>query len=98
MDEQKCKRTYEKDEERTLTGKEYLIDYMQNHNAEEIYELIKDLEQLSLEYNDSRLAFIDFLNGTDDIFNIFLSALKFKKLVQDEYGNWLMLTEVMNEV
>ena len=69
-----------------MTGKEYLIDYMQNHNAEEIYDLIKDIEYFTLEYNDSRLAFIDFINGDDDIFNLFLSALKFKKFIRDEYN------------
>ena len=81
-----------------MTGKEYLIDYIQNHNSEEIYNLIKDLEEFSFGYTDSRLAFIDFLNGADDIFNSFLSALKLKKIIRDEYGKYTIITGDKNEI
>ena len=89
MDEQKRKRTYEKNEERTLTGKEYLIDYIQNHSSEEIYDLIKDIEEATLEYTDSRLAFIDFLNDYNSL--IIKSSLEKMTFVQNKYGQWILM-------
>ena len=90
LDEQKCKRTYEKDEERTLTGKEYLIDYMQNHSSEEIYDLIKSIEEYALQYNDSKMAFIGFLDG-DDVFESYFSLRNIKAI--NVSGEWIYTAE-----
>lgn len=70
-----------------MTGKEYLVDYIQNHNAEEIYNMIKDIEYFTYEYNDSYGAFIDFINGDEDIFNLFLSALELRKIMREGVKN-----------
>lgn len=67
-----------------MTGKEYLIDYIQNHSGEEIYDLIKNIEEATLEYTDSRLAFIDFL---DDYDSIRIQPLTLK---QNENGGWIL--------
>lgn len=45
-----------------MTGKEYLIDFMRTHSSEEIYDKIKEIERDGLAYNDSRLAFIGYLD------------------------------------
>lgn len=72
-----------------MTGKEYLIDYIQNHNGEEIYDLIKKIEHLTYEYTDSRGAFISFLND-QNTFNLFSSTFNFREIVQDKYGNYVI--------
>lgn len=72
-----------------MTGKEYLIDYIQDHSSEEIYDLIKNIEEATLEYNNSRLAFIDFLDDYNSL-NIkpFLEKMTF---VQNKYGQWILM-------
>ena len=80
-----------------MTGKEYLINYMQNHNGEEIYELIKRIEHLSSTYIDSRRAFIDFLDN-EDMGELFRSYLKMQRLVQDKYGSWFLMTGDKDEI
>ena len=72
-----------------MTGKEYLIGYIQNHSGEEIYDLIKKIEYLTYEYTDSREAFISFLND-QDTFNLFSSTFNFREIIQNEYGNWVV--------
>ena len=80
-----------------MTGKEYLIDYIQNHNGEEIYEIIKKIEHLSSTYTDSRGVFIDFLNN-EDMGELFKSYINMQKLVQDKYGSWFLITGDKNEI
>lgn len=74
-----------------MTGKEYLIDYIQNHSSAEIYDLIKNIEEATLEYTDSRLAFIDFLDNYDGL----TLRPSFKKMtfVQNKYGQWIGMME-----
>ena len=79
-----------------MTGKEYLIDYIQNHNAEEIYDLIKDIEYFTLDYNDSRGAFIDFIDD-EYVFNLFLSALEVRKIIRNGYKSEFKTVEGKNE-
>lgn len=74
-----------------MIGKEYLIDYMQNHNADEIYNLIKKIEHLCCAYTDSRGAFIEFLNN-EDMCDSLRSCLTMQEIVQDKYGNWVIKT------
>ena len=45
-----------------MIGKEILIKYCQEHSGEEIYDFIKRLFDASLEWTDSRLFIIDWLN------------------------------------
>lgn len=70
-----------------MTGKEYLINYMQNHSSEEIYDLIKNIEEATLEYTDSRLAFIDFLDNYDSL--TLKPSLEKMTFVQNKYGQWI---------
>ena len=63
-----------------MIGKEYLIDYIQNHSSEEIYDLIKKIEHLCCTYTDSRGAFIDFLDN-EDMGELFKSFINMQKLV-----------------
>ena len=72
-----------------MTGKEYLINYIQNHSGEEIYDLIKKIEYLTYEYTDSRGAFISFLND-QDTFDLFSSTFNFREVIQDKYGKWII--------
>lgn len=74
-----------------MTGKEYLIDYMQNHSSEEIYDLIKNIEEATLEYTDSRLAFIDFLDNCDSL--TLRPSLKKMTFIQNKYGQWIGMME-----
>ena len=46
-----------------MTGKEKLIQYCQEHTAEEIYEYIKNLFDYSLSWTDSRSFIIGWLKG-----------------------------------
>ena len=71
-----------------MTGKEYLIGYMQNHSSEEIYDLIKNIEEATLSYTDSRLAFINFL---DDYYSLDNKPYLEKTFVQNEYGQWILM-------
>ena len=66
-----------------MTGKEYLINFMQTHNSEDVYNKIKEIENATISYTDSRLAFISFLN--DEYTGIYGAW----KLVQDIDGKWL---------
>lgn len=75
-----------------MTGKKYLIDYIQNHSSEEIYDLIKNIEEATLEYNNSRLAFIDFLNDYNSLI-IKPSSLEKITFVQNKYGQWIGMME-----
>lgn len=72
-----------------MTGKEYLIDYIQNHSSEEIYDLIKNIEEATLEYTDSRLAFIDFLDNYDSL--TLKPSLEKMMFVQNIYGQWILM-------
>ena len=45
-----------------MTGKEILIKYCQEHNGEEIYNFIKRIFDASLEWTDSRMFIIDWLD------------------------------------
>ena len=72
-----------------MTGKEYLIDYIQNHSSEEIYDLIKNIEEATLAYNNSRLAFIDFLNDYNSL--IIKPSLEKMTFVQNKYGQWILI-------
>lgn len=74
-----------------MTGKEYLIDYIQNHSSAEIYDLIKNIEEATLEYTDSRLAFIDFLDNYDSL--TLRPSLKKMTFVQNKYGQWIGMME-----
>ena len=69
-----------------MTDKEYLIDFMQTHNSEEIYDKIKELEEDTLAYNGSRLAFIGFLDE---------EYIEYKpwKIVQNADGTWKAIKE-----
>ena len=72
-----------------MTGKEYLIDYMQNHSSAEIYDLIKNIEKATLAYTDSRLAFINFL---DDYNSLDIKpSLEKMTFVQNKYGQWILM-------
>ena len=71
-----------------MTGKEYLIDYMQNHSSEEIYDLIKNIEEATLSYTDSRLAFINFLDDYNSLENKPSLEMTF---VQNKYGQWILM-------
>lgn len=46
-----------------MTGKEHLIKYLQEHNAEESYNFLKKLFKESYNWTDSRWFIIDWLNG-----------------------------------
>lgn len=72
-----------------MTGKEYLIDYMQNHSSEEIYDLIKNIEKATLSYTDSRLAFINFLDDYYSLDN--KPSLEKMTFVQNKYGQWILM-------
>lgn len=52
--------------EEKMTGREKLIRYCQDHNAEEIYEYLKHLFDYSLSWTDSRLYIIGWLEGEKD--------------------------------
>ena len=71
-----------------MTGKEYLIDYIQNHSSTEIYDLIKNIEEATLSYTDSRLAFINFL---DDYYSLDNKPSLEKTFVQNKYGQWILM-------
>lgn len=73
-----------------MTGKEYLIDYIQNHSSEEIYDLIKNIEKATLSYTDSRLAFINFL---DDYYSLDNKPSLKMTFVQNKYGQWICMME-----
>ena len=73
-----------------MTGKEYLIDYIQNHSSEEIYDLIKNIEKATLSYTDSRLAFINFL---DDYYSLDNKPSLKMTFVQNKYGQWISMME-----
>ena len=45
-----------------MTGKEILIKYCQEHNGEEIYNFFKRIFDASLEWTDSRMFIIDWLD------------------------------------
>lgn len=49
-----------------MTGKEKLIQYCQEHTAEEIYEYIKKLFDYSLSWTNSRLFIIGWLEGEEE--------------------------------
>lgn len=49
-----------------MTGKEKLIQYCQEHTAEEIYEYIKKLFDYSLSWTDSRAFIIGWLEGESE--------------------------------
>jgi len=72
-----------------MTGKEYLIDYMQNHSSEEIYDLIKNIEEATLSYTNSRLAFINFLDDYNSLDN--KPSLEKMTFVQNKYGQWILI-------
>lgn len=74
-----------------MTGKEYLIDYMQNHSSEEIYDLIKNIEKLTLSYTDSRQAFINFLDNYDSL--IIYPSLEDMTFVKRVNGKWVLTQE-----
>ena len=46
-----------------MTGKEILIKFCKEHDGEDIYTFIKDLENKSLNYTDSRIFIIDWLDN-----------------------------------
>lgn len=71
-----------------MTGKEYLIDYIQNHSSEEIYDLIKNIEKATLSYTDSRLAFINFL---DDYYSLDNKPSLETTFVQNKNGQWILM-------
>ena len=73
-----------------MTGKKYLIDYIQNHTSEEIYDLIKSIEEYTLQYNDSKMAFVGFLDG-DDVFESYFSLKNIK--VININGEWICTSE-----
>ena len=70
-----------------MTGKDFLIKYIQNHTSEEIYNYIKGIEKMTQNYTDSRQAFIDFLDDYDSLF-IFPSINDFN-FIKTEDG-WIM--------
>ena len=74
-----------------MTGKEYLIDYMQNHNSEEIYDLIKNIEKLTFSYTDSRQAFINFLDNYDSL--AIYPSLEDMVFVKSVNGEWILTQE-----
>lgn len=74
-----------------MTGKEYLIDYIQNHNSEEIYDLIKNIEKLTFSYVDSRQAFINFLDNYDSL--IIYPSLEDMVFVKSVNGEWILTQE-----
>ena len=49
-----------------MTGKEKLIQFCQEHTAEEIYEYIKKLFDYSLSWTDSRAFIIGWLEGESE--------------------------------
>lgn len=71
-----------------MTGKEYLVDYIQNHSSEEIYDLIKNIEKATLSYTDSRLAFINFL---DDYYSLDNKPSLEMTFVQNKNGQWILM-------
>ena len=46
-----------------MTGKDILIEYAKEHNAEEIYDFLKNLFDESTGWTDSRLYIIEWLNS-----------------------------------
>ena len=74
-----------------MTGKEYLIDYIQNHNSEEIYDLIKNIEKLTLSYTDSRQAFINFLDNYDSL--AIYPSIEDMVFVKNINGKWILTQE-----
>ena len=66
-----------------MTGKDYLIDFMQTHNCEEIYNKIKEIENATLSYTDSRLAFISFLNSE------YVGVYGMWRITQNQDGKWV---------
>ena len=69
-----------------MTGKEYLINFMQTHNNEEIYDKIKEIERDTLSYTDSRSAFVSFLGNQ-------YYEYKPWKIVQNADGTWKAIKE-----
>ena len=53
-----------------MTGKEYLSEYLKTHTTEECYTLIYWLmRDYGMQYTDTRLAVIDWLNKEQSMFN-----------------------------